>query len=309
MGAPRPGCSGRAARGAAMKMIDLQPSDIAADDVYDFTYPQAPGRWQGVAEKFPGLPQLVVDPQQRVVCGHDRLPLLRLGGGSRFVALMVDLPAAECLLLNYNILERLFGLNLYEKLLFLKKVSPLLPAAGIRRRANLGFPLDDELRLRLDVLLTEPFRSCLAAGRLGLRTALKLAAQDERDRLAQLSVFRTCGFSDSRQWQLAQMVEEIAFRAKKTVAAVLADRNLQQLLQGEMPQEKVLAALHGLRYPALTRREKEWQAWHLRAEAGGGLALAHAPQFAREEIQVTLTVKNRAAAEKLLQQLKKSPLH
>jgi hypothetical protein len=292
-----------------MKLIDLQASDIAADDVYDFTFPQVSERWQGVAEKFPGLPQLLVDPQRRVVCGHDRLPLLRQGGSSRFVALMVDLPAAECLLLNYNILERLFGLNLFEKLLFLKKAWPLLPDAEIRRRANLGFQLDDELRLRLDALLAAPFRSCLAAGRLGLRTALKLAAQEERDRLAQLSVFQACGFSDSRQWQLVQMVEEIAFRAKKTVAAVLADRSLQRLLQGEMPQEKVLAALHGLRYPALTRREKEWQAWRRRAEAGGGLALAHAPQFAREEVQVTLIVKNRAAAEKLLQQLKKSPRH
>lgn len=292
-----------------MKMIDLRPSDIAADDVYDITYPPAPGRWLGVAEKFPGLPVMVVDLELRVVCGHDRhLPPGR-SGETRFTALQVDLPTAECLLLNYNILERLFGLNLCEKLLFLKKILPLLPDAEIRRRANLGFLLDDELRLHLDMLLTPPFRSCLAAGRLGLRTALKLAAQEERDRLAQLRVFQACGFSESRQWQLVQMVEEIAFRDKKTAAAVLAERGLQQLLHGEMPQEKVLAALHGLRYPALTRREKEWQAWRRKAEAGGGLALAHAPLFAREEVEVTLTVKNRAAAEKLLQQLKKSPLH
>lgn len=292
-----------------MKMIDLRQADIVTDDVYAFSCPPAPERWRGMADKFPGLPLLVVDRVLRVVCGHDSLLLPRPGGEARFSALQVDLPAAECLLLNYNILERLFGLNLCEKLLFIKKISPLLPDAEIRRRAGLGFALDDELRLRLDVLLAAPFRSCLAAGRLGLRTALKLAGQDEGDRLAQLEVLQACGFSESRQWQLAQMLEEIAFRDKKPVAAVLAECNLQSLLQSEMPQEKVLEALRGRRYPALARREKAWRTWRRKAEAGGGLSLAHAPLFAREEVQVTLTVKNRAAAEKLLHKLKKTPEH
>ena len=292
-----------------MKLIDLRPSDIVRDDVYAFTYPSAPERWQGIADRFPGLPLLVVDGRRRVVCGHDRLALLGRGGAVRFSVLQVDLPAAECLLLNYNMLERLFGLNLYEKLLFLKKISPLLADAEIRRRAPLGFALDDELRLRLDILLGAPFRSCLAAGRLGLRTALKLAGQAEDDRLAQLEIFQACGFSESRQWQMAQMLEEIAFRDRKPVARVLPGLGLQPLLQGEMPQEKVLAALQARRYPELTRREKEWRAWRRKAEASGGLALAHAPLFASEEVQVTLAVKNREAAEKLLRQLKKSPKH
>ncbi len=292
-----------------MKMIDLRPSDIVTDDVYAFTYPPAPERWQGIAARFPGLPLLVVDGERRVVCGHDRLALLRRSGEARFSVLQVDQPAAECLLLSYNILERLFGLNLYEKLLFIKKISPLLAAAEIQRRAGLGFALDDELRLRLDILLSAPFRSCLAAGRLGLRTALKLAGQDEADRLAQLEIFQACGFSESRQWQMAQMLEEIAFRDKRLIATVLAGLGLPSLLRGEMPQEKVLAALQARRYPELTRREKEWRAWRRKAEAGGGLVLAHAPLFAGEEVQVTLAVKNREAAEKLLRQLKKSSKH
>lgn len=292
-----------------MKLIDLRPSDIVRDDVYAFTYPLAPERWQGIADRFPGLPLLVVDGRRRVVCGHDRLALLGRGGAVRFSVLQVDLPAAECLLLNYNMLERLFGLNLYEKLLFLKKISPLLADAEIRRRTPLGFALDDELRLHLDILLGAPFRSSLAAGRLGLRTALKLAGQAEDDRLAQLEIFQACGFSESRQWQMAQMLEEIAFRDRKPVARVLPGLGLQPLLQGEMPQEKVLAALQARRYPELTRREKEWRTWRRKAEASGGLALAHAPLFANEEVRVTLAVKNREAAEKLLRRLKKSPKH
>jgi len=292
-----------------MKMIDLRPSDIALDDLYAFSYPPAPERWQSVAERFPGLPLLIVDRRQRVVCGHDRLPLLRQGGESRFTALQVDLPPDDCLLLNFNILELLFGLNLFEKLLFVKKISLHLAVAEIQRRAGLGFPLNEALLQGLPLLLSQPFRDCLAAGRLGLKTALKLAAQDEKDQLAQLQVFQACGFSDSQQWQLVHMLEEIAFRDKKLVAAVLAACDLQPLLAGEMPQKRVLDVVHELRYPELSRREKEWQAWRRKAEADGGVVLTHVPLFAREEVQVTLTVKNPGAAEKLLQRLKKRPQH
>jgi hypothetical protein len=158
----------------------------------------------------------------------------------------------------------------------------------------------------LPLLLSAPFRNCLAAGRLGLKTALKLVGQEEADRLAQLAIFQACRFSESEQWRLAQMLEEIAFREKKPLAAAAAACGLPALLAGEMPQQRVLAAVHGLRYPAFSRREKEWQAWRRQEEARGGVSLAHAPFFAREEVRVTWTVKDREAAGKLLQRLKKA---
>jgi len=108
-----------------------------------------------------------------------------------------------------------------------------------------------------------------------------------------------------QQRLVAQMLEEIAFREKKPLAALLAADGLGSLLAGEMPQKKFLAALHGLRYPACELREQEWRAWQKKAVADGGLALAHAPFFASEEVRVTLTVKNRGQAERLLAGLKK----
>jgi hypothetical protein len=296
----------RPRREATMIILDLPAAGIVADDSYSFTYPPQPERYEGLAEKFPGLPLLVVDAGPRVVCGHDYLLLLRRRREERAMTLQVDLSPAECLLLNYNLLETLFGLNLFEKLLFVGKILPLLPAAEIRRRAGLGFALSESLLEHLPLLLSGPFRGCLAAGRLGLKTALKLAGQNEADRLAQLAIFQACRFSESEQWRLAQMLEEIAFREKKPLAAVTAAGGLPALLASEMPQQRVLAAVHELRYPAFSRREKEWQAWRRQEEARSGVALSHAPFFAREEVQVTWTVKDRQAAEKLLQRLKKT---
>jgi hypothetical protein len=71
-----------------------------------------------------------------------------------------------------------------------------------------------------------------------------------------------------------------------------------------MPQKKFMEALSALRYPACSRQEAEWEVWRKKMESGGGLSLSHGPFFAREEIRVTLTVKDRVAAEELLGKLK-----
>lgn len=288
-----------------MQPSEMRLADISPDEDYALSWPPSPGRYQSAEEKFPGLPLLVVDHRNRVVCGHDYLLLLRQRGETSARALRVRLEAADALLLNYNLSNRLFGLNLYEKLLFVGKISPLLADEEIRRRAELGFALGEPLRQALGVLLSEPFRPVLAAGRLGLKAALRLAGMEAADRSALLAVFRSCGFSESQQGLVVQMLEETAFREKKTLAAVLAAADAETLMAGEMPQKRFLAALHALRYPAWEQREREWRAWEKKTAAGPGLSLSHAPYFTCEEVQVTLTVKGRRQAEKLLAGLKK----
>jgi hypothetical protein len=288
-----------------MQAADMRLADIRGDDTYAITYPSVPERYAGAAERFPGLPLLVVDRERRIVCGHDLFLLLRRRGENRARALQVELDLAAGLLLNFNLLDGLFGLNLYEKLLFVAKIAPLLAAGEIQRLAALGFSLDDSLMRRLPVLLSEHFRDCLARGRLGLKTALRLAGLEETERLALLRVFGAAGFSESQQGQILRALEAIAFREKKTIAAVLAAPGPASLLETEMPQKRFLEALNARRYPALSRMERKWDAWRRKAEKRGGASLRHAPLFSGEEVQVTVTVKSRAEAEKLLAGLKK----
>jgi len=288
-----------------MISIDLKLEDISRDDAYDLSFPPCPQRHAAIGNKFPGLPLVIVDMEKRLVWGHDSFRFL-LGSGQKSAGcLQIDIAPAAALFLNYNLSNRLFGLNLVEKLLFVKKISGLCPRTEIQSRADLDFTLNDELFQRLDGLLSDPLRPALAAGKLGLKAALHLLDLAEADRLALLAVFQSCGFSESQQRLVAQMLEEIAFREKKPLSALLAADALGSQLTGEMPQKKFLAALHGRRYPAWELREREWRAWQKKMTAGGGLSLAHAPFFAREEVQVTLTVKNPGQAEKLLAGLKK----
>jgi len=289
-----------------MISIDLKLEEINRDDAYDLSFPPCPQRYAALVKKFPGLPLVIVDMEKRLVWGHDCCRFL-LGSGQESVGgLQDDIAPAAALFLNFNLSNRLFGLNLAEKLLFVKKISGLCPRAEIQSRADLDFTLNDVLFQRLDALLTDSLRPALAAGQLGLKAALHLLDLAEADRQALLAVFQSCGFSENQQRLVTQMLEEIAFREKKPFAALLAADGLGSLLTGEMPQKKFLAALHGMRYPAWELREREWRAWQKKMTADGGPALAHAPFFAREEVQITLTVKNQVQAEKLLAGLKKN---
>jgi hypothetical protein len=288
-----------------MAELVLRLADISPDDVYSFSYPHLPERWGKVMGEFPGLPLLIVDEARRVVCGRDYLSLLQCRGDAWVRAWQVDLAPVEALLLNYHVSNRLFGLNLYEKLLFCKKILPWLSPTEIQRRAELDFTLNEFLCRHLDMLLDEPFRSSLVAGRLGLKAALQLAAMVEPDRLAFAELFQACKFSESQQAQLIQMLEETAFREKKSLAGVLAALPLADLLQQEMPQKKILEAASGLRYPAFAQAEREWRDWQKKMKPASGLSLAHAPLFTSNEIRITLTAGNRAQAEKLLAKLKK----
>jgi hypothetical protein len=291
--------------GGTMAELVLPLGAIDPDDAYDLSFPHLPDRAAGMEARFPGLPLLVVDRARRVVCGHDLLLLLRQRGEIRARALQVDLEPAAALLLNYNILNTLFGLNLYEKLLFVKKISPYCSLEEIRRRAEPDFTLDEFLLQMLGILLAEPFRTCLASGRVGLRAALKIADLAEEDRSEMLGLLRSCKFSESQQQLLVQLLEEIAFREKHALARILDTSGVRQALAGEMPQKKILAAVQNLRYPELARAEKEWESWQKKM-AADNVSLAHAPLFARGEVKVTLTLKNRSQAEKMLAKLKKT---
>jgi hypothetical protein len=83
-----------------MRDLELQLSDISPDDVYAFSYPHFPERYEGLAEKFPGLPLLVVDQARRVVSGHDYRLLLWQRGETHVRALQADL-AGQAVELQY----------------------------------------------------------------------------------------------------------------------------------------------------------------------------------------------------------------
>jgi hypothetical protein len=294
----------RRAKGGIMPGMVLKLKDISRDDAYDFAWPPQPQRLEGIEAKFPGLPLLVVDAARRIVWGHDYFRLLLARGQKDALVFAADFTPSEALLLNFNLSNRLFELNLCEKLLFIEKISRCCKQQEIRRRAELGFALNDALLERLAMLLDASMRPVLAAGRLSLKAALRLAEFPAADRKALLGLFGKIRFTESHQLQALQLLEETSFREKKSVARILTATVRAALLKQEMPQQKILEALSRRRFPAYTRQESEWRQWQKKASAPCRLILSHAPFFASEEIRIVLTAKDRLEAEEMLKKLK-----
>ena len=219
-----------------------------------FTYPRRPQRWQELAEKFPGLPLLVVDA--RAAGGlRPRPPAAAAPAAAKRASGPADrparrrVPAAEL----QPVLNRLFGLNLYEKLLFVEK--DFAPAAG-RGNPAPGRPGFSRSTTSCGSAWTcsWPRRSaaCLAAGRLGLKTALQLAGHG-RARPAgaarpfsRPAVFRQPATGSWRRW-----LEEIAFREKKPWPAMLAVAGLQLLLAAGNAAGKNAGGAAGAAFPGI----------------------------------------------------------
>ena len=287
-----------------MNSSELKLQDIRPDTIYDFSFPHCPQRGADLEKKFPGLPLLIVDHERRLVWGHDRFRWLLGRGRKRAVVLQVTLDRASALFLNFNLSNRLFGLNLYEKLLFIRKISGLCLPAEIQRRAELDFSLNDALLRSLDALLDVRLRKALAGGHLCLKAALRLTGLSVSDQKALLGLLLKVRFSESHQLQIMQLLEEIAFREKRPLAGSLASLRLGAWLKREMPQRGIMDALNRRRFPAFMRRESDWRQWQKKKAAPGRVALSHAPFFASEEIQILLTAKNSVDAEKILKKLK-----
>jgi hypothetical protein len=290
--------------GKPMQVIELRLTDVCLDDALDITFPRHPQRAAELERKFPGLPLLIVDQGLRLVWGHEYMRCLLDRGEDHAWGLKMDVAADQALLLNFNLSNRMFGLNLYEKLLFVKKISRYLKPDEIQRQADLGFALNDELLQQLDRLLHVSSRRLLAAGQLCLKAALRVAAFPARDRRALLKLFSQVRLSESQQLLAAQMLRESAFREKKPLVNLLRALPLDALLAQEMPQQRIMAEIRRQRFPELTRCEAEWRQWEKKRSVPGRLTLAHVPLFAGKEIQISLTVKNRLEADKLLEKLK-----
>ncbi len=287
-----------------MRASDLKLDEIGRDNRFDISFPHCPQRWALIEAKFPGLPLLIIDKEKRLVWGHDYVRLLLDRGRKRAPVLEVYITADAALFLNYNLSNRLFGLNLYEKLFFIRKISGLCPPAEIQRRADLDFKLDHVLLQNLDALLNVSLRQALAAGHVGLKAALQLITFSVSDQRALLRLFMKVRFSESYQSQLIRLLEEIAFCEKNPLARILGTLHLAALLRAEMPQRKIMEALNRRRFPAYARREREWRQWQKKKTVPGRIALAHAPFFDNEEIQIVLTAKTSLEAEELLRKLK-----
>ncbi len=288
-----------------MNTTRMTLAGIRRDDRFRLSYPLRPDSYQTLAGRLPGFPLLVVDGKKRVIAGHDYLALLRQKKHRYAWMWEVDLPPAQALILNFNLKQLLTGLNLYEKLLFVKKIGRWRSPADIQQQPQLGFAVNNELLKNLDRLLAPPLKTLLQNDRLVLKSACKMLTMTGQDRSALAGLLRRVVFNENQQGRLIEMAEEIAFARKTTIAEIMRQINRIRLGRQEMPQKAILETLFRLRYPRYFRWEKEWRKQVRALAAEKGLNVCHHPFWEKSDLTVAIRAQNPQAAMEILEKLKK----
>jgi hypothetical protein len=279
---------------------------ISSADFYRLSYPLRPDLYARMEDRFPGWPLLALDRKNRVVYGHDYVSLLRRRKKGACRALRLDIREGEGLLLNFGIKKILTGVNLFEQLLFVRKVLPFFPASEIQRRAGLSFAVGELLPDKLRVLLHPPFRPVFIADRIGSRIALKLLEWPGEDREALLQVLAAAAFTENQQLRLVELAEEISFARKEPVLRVLSRAGVHRWLKREMPQKRILESLVRLRYPRCSGTEERWLKEIGEFTRDGRVQVRHHPFGEKKDVELVIRVSDREKALKMLENIKKT---
>jgi hypothetical protein len=208
--------------------------------------------------------------------------------------------------LNYNLKSGFTGLNLYEKLVFIKKISfldPPLEAWEVYQKTGLDISLNRPLMEKLDLLLSTGFRECLIKESIGLKTALMICSLEPGDREVLLELFGEISFTTSHQLKIMEMVEEILFRDKCSLAEVFEKLQINRYLEIEKPQKLIIDALFMHRNPVYLKEEAQWEAELERLNLPGNMKVTHYPFFEKREIEVTMHLKDIDALKMLLNKI------
>lgn len=200
----------------------------------------------------------------------------------------IDISPPEDLILGFNLHQHFFGSNLYEKLVFLQRILPLVSPREILHRTNLGIPIGKELTENIDQCLQEEFKSLLISGGITLKSLLQLISFSPEGRESLIHLFEKAPFTASQQFQILEMVEEICFREKVPVQSVFEQLQIPGLLKEDRPQGSVVQALAKHRFPQVSEMEKQWKEQLAAFKLPSHFNAVHSPNFDREQVDLTI---------------------
>jgi len=288
-----------------LEILNIRLSELKIDALYILSYPIRPEICHQIMKKISPLPVMIINSKNSIIHGIDNYFYLKTRNQISVNAFKIDLPPREALILNYNLKEKLFGVNQYEKLIFLKKIRHYFKPEELHQKAELKISISRELLSKLDLLCSDEYKNILIHEKINLKTALKICDFKKKGQKALLDLFTNINFSSSQQIILIEMLEEILFRDKSTIEKILEKIKIAPLLGLEKPQKKILGQIYKLRYPLYTQMDNEWREKIKKMKLPDPIKIFHAPFFEKKEIQLKAIFRSLDEAEEILAKLKK----
>lgn len=288
-----------------MEIKKINLSGLKTEETYCLSYPVRPSNYQTFARQFPGFPAIIMNPDRVIIFGIDAYYFIKSRGEKETIVFETRISMKEGLFLNYNLKENLFGLNRFEKLVFLKKILPLSNPSEIHHRTNLDITVNQELIDNLESLIVEELRTVLINDRLNLKSALKILKFPGPDRVPIIRLLERFPFSTSHQKTLLDMLEEIIFRDKKSIEDIFNLAGIDRLLEMEKPQKEIMKAIFSLRFPTYSKTEESWKTWIKKLRLPRNIQIQHTDFFEKKQLKLTLSFNDPKEVEKVLNKIKK----
>lgn len=297
---------------AKLKIKQLKLDELKAADKFLLSFPLKPELYYELWEKFVPLPLIMINQQNEILFGIDLYHFLQLKNAVEVDVIQMDIFDKGALVLNYNLKEKFTGLNLYEKLVFIKKRTAsaadkdilLAEVSGIYRETGLDIAVNRELLEKLDLLLSTVFRDGLINEHINLKTGLRLCDFLQEDSEVLLDLFGRIPFSSSHQLKILEMAEEILFRDKCTMGAVFERLDIERYMDMEKPQKKIIDELFKYRNPVYMEAEKKWQAEIKALNLPDYINVSHYPFFEKKQLELTIHLQDAGGLKKLIEKIK-----
>lgn len=295
--------------------------DTSLIDFEDFSYSISPDREIILNESFTksivkhGIlhPPIVTEIQPKsyvIVAGRKRL--------STFRALFPKEKLCTCMIIQAQmpkidifsiLLEEILTsrqLTPIEKAIFLQKISPLIDEKHIAKEflPRIGLPPDTfSLKQSIALLnLEEPLIRAIHQGNINEKVALDILPLSAKDRQAVLQIISSLQFSVSNQKKLLNICRELASRENRTIAAVLEDKGVQDILnhQEANPPQKTKNLMNRLsrKYmPRSSHAADEFRRFAASMHLPQNVSVDHTPFFEDDSVTLSITFSNRESVQ------------
>jgi hypothetical protein len=271
-----------------MKLMNRQLKDLKLEERYLLSYPVRGEVYADLKEQIAAFVFIVVNTADEIIFGVDYYLYLVSQGIEEAEVGHVDIPESEALILNYNLKDKLTGVNLYEKLVFIHKVLPLVQRQDIYNMTQLDININPQLEKHIDVLLGETFKSLLIQERVTLKAALGVCKFEDGDRAVLLDLFSRVSFSSSHQLKILELCEEVLFRDKCGMGDIFQKLGIGELLELEKPQKMIIEALFKYRSPIYVQSETQWQEEVKGLNLPNNMHVTHFPFFEKRQLELTI---------------------
>ncbi len=285
------------------KILSVRLTDVKKDETYRLSFPLQPERFDRLREKFPHFPLMVINSNREIIFGFDYYYYLEAAGISEVEVMQADIWEKDALILNYNMKESLTGLNLYEKLVFIEKILPLAEPEEVYRRTGLDIAITPPLKKYLSILLDAEFMPVLVSEQISLKSALRLCGFSGENREAMLRLFTNVAFSSSHQLKLLEMVGEILFRDKCSLAEIFDTLAIDSYMEQEKPQKVIIDAFFKYRNPQYSEAEIQWQREIASLNLPEYVKINHFPFFEKRQLSLSIDLKDKEELRRIIEAL------